>query len=293
MLKRGRNLVVVAAAVIAAVLGSNATALADANANTDDKSVIVPTGWGLLTNATGSYVNSWLGSSRITDLEIHSVTSSGPKFTVVSVPNSGAYWVPWSSWAYNLTAQGVEDAVNNSHGRLIDLEPYTTSSGQLRFAIVLVPNTGATARAWWYFTSISYASLENFVGTDNPYKRLVHFKQYWDGSSYRYVAIMVANTGSDAKSWWWGANTTMPQQECGTGTRVFHVGARETNNYDTIWVQNTLPAGKSWCYYKGLTSTQQVLDIADYQNMRVIDIDTYTMTYTNERRYDVVMIANS
>jgi hypothetical protein len=202
--------------------------IAAVNALTDDKSVTVPTAWWLYTNASESYVNDRLdeNKARPTDLEIHGITASGPHFTVVMVPDSGAYAVPGWLWYYGLTYQGVIDRINQTNGRLIDVEPY------------------------------------------------------WDGGALRYAIIVVSNTGSDAKIWWRSVNGSLGQQECGTSQRTFHVSARETVNYDVIRVANTLPAGQSWCYYKGLTSTRQIFDIAGYQKMRVIDVDTYTMTYT-------------
>jgi len=291
--KRCRRLAIVVTAMAVAVVANSAPAMADVNALTDDKSVTAPTGWWLYTNASPPYVGDRLGENgaRLTDIEIHSVTASGPRFTAVMVPNSGAYAVPGWWWYYGLTYQGVVNKINEHSGRLIDIEPYW-DSGVLRYAIVLVSNTGGAARAWWWFAGTSFSALQDFLGTSDPPKRLVHFKNYWDGSAYRYVAIVIANTGSDAKSWWWSANGSLSGQECGTAQRIFHVGARETVKYDVIRVANTLPLGQSWCYYQGLTSIQQIFDIAGYQKMRPIDIETYTMTYTNERRYDVVLISN-
>ena len=77
----------------------------DTSALTDDHSVNVPTSWWTYTNITAAQVSSFLtaNGARLTDLEVYSVSSGTPRFTVRMVRNSGSYAVPGWWWYYGLT----------------------------------------------------------------------------------------------------------------------------------------------------------------------------------------------
>jgi len=50
---------------------------------------------------------------------------------------------------YGKTASQVSTLLSQNNGRLISLDPYTSNG--LRFAVVMVSNTGRAGRAWWWY----------------------------------------------------------------------------------------------------------------------------------------------
>jgi hypothetical protein len=64
-----------------------------------------------------------------------------PTFAASMVENTGVYGTAWW-WYYGQTAEQVGQLLSQHQARLISVDPYFTSGG-LRFAVVMVPNTGA------------------------------------------------------------------------------------------------------------------------------------------------------
>lgn len=271
-------------------LAAAAPAQADTTAATDDKSVDVPTSWYGYTGRTPEQINTLLGnlSTRLTDIEPY---DSGSRFTVTMVRNSGAYAVPGWWWYYGLTATQVGETLSANGARLIDIEPYATPSG-IRFAVIMVANSGASARAWSWLVGASAAQVNSHVA--NSGHRLTDFKSYLEGGVRKYVVVGVANTGGDAKAWQYYYGQTSAQ----VGSRVNAFGGRLTSLerrsdglFDMVQVKNSSPDSHYWRYYFGLTSMQQVLDVAGQFGSRAFDVETYVSS--GVRRYNALLIDNA
>ena len=104
---------------------------------------------------------------------------------------TGTFWAPGQS-AAQVTA------LINDGWRLTDLEIESTSPWT--FTVAAVPNSGAYAKAWWYTYGVTYTQLVNTINTNNA--RLIDVETYDDNGTTLYAAIMISNTGADAKSWW-------------------------------------------------------------------------------------------
>src|SRR5262249_40467733 len=72
--------------------------------------------------------------------------------------------------------------------------------GTRRFAVVMVANTGANAKAFWWYFNASAADLGTFATNNNA--RIVYLSSDPLNSS-GYNAIMISNTGADANSWYY------------------------------------------------------------------------------------------
>jgi len=285
-------------AAVMAVWGGTQPARADANALTDDKSVSVPTGWWTYTNVSVQYVTDRINEhgARLTDIEVYDAAAG--TYTVVMVRNTGAYAVPGWWWYPQLTASQVTQKINEHNARLIDLDPYVVN-GEVRYAVVLVSNTGSAARAWWWLPGASVSAVsdllaENKPNTGDPVKRLIDLETYQLGGTKYYSAIYVANTGADAKAWQWWLDqsvTSVKQKVNQFGGRITNLERQADGTYNFIQVHNSGSDQMAAWAHVGLTSISQALDVAAQHGARVFDVDTYQVS--GQRRYDVLMIDNA
>jgi hypothetical protein len=275
----------------ALLIGVPGAARADANALTDDKSVSVPTGWWIWANAGEQFLNDKVAqnNARITDIEISDAAAG--RFTATMVRNTGAYSVPGWWWYYGLSFDDVRQKINQHGGRLIDIETYVVN-GAVRYAIVLVSNTGGAARTWWWWSGVSSSFIAARLN-EAPDKRIVDLESYVVSGTKYYSVVMIANSGADAKAWQWWLN----QSAASVGQRVNAFGGRITSlerqpdgTYNVVMVRNSGSDAKYWRYYYGLTSAAQALNVALQFNARIFDVETYLVN--GARRYDVVMIDN-
>jgi hypothetical protein len=270
---------------------------ADPNALTDDTSVSVPTQWWTYTNVTTAEIANRINQhgARLTDIEPYN--DSGTRFTVVMVRNTGAYQVPGWWWYVGLTFNQVSSTISSTGGRLVDIETYLVN-GQVRYAIVLVSNTGGAARAWWWLSGVSATAVSNLLPANvpnqgNPAKRLVDLESITVNGSRTYSAIFIANTGSDAKAWQWWLNQTpasIGQRVNAFGGRITNLERQDDGTYNFIQVRNSGSDNKYWRYYFGLSSASATNQVALQYGTRVFDLETYVVN--GQRRYDSVMIDN-
>ena len=110
-----------------------------------------PTAYWWYYGSTAAQVTQALqqNNARIVDIQVESVSPSGPLFTVAMVSNTGAYAKEWWWW-FGQTAQDVGQKLQELNARLISISPYQVGN-DLLFATVMVSNTGPDAKEWWWF----------------------------------------------------------------------------------------------------------------------------------------------
>ena len=162
------------------------------------------TGWYYYYNQTAAEITDIINEteSRLIDIEVTSV--SPLRFTAAFVRNAGEYASGWW-WYYGLTYNDVVNAINENTGRLIDIEPYTVD-GEMRYAVVMVPNTGDQQKAWWWLVNAGTTDIEVLASRNNA--RLVDIESYFNPQGQRvYAAVFISNTGEDYAPWGWFYNT--------------------------------------------------------------------------------------
>lgn len=285
---------VLAATLLASGLATTAVApaaRADTAAVLDDSSVASPTGWWTYTNVSASTVTSNLSANgaRLTDIEIYSTT--GPKFTVTMVQNSGAYAAPGWWWYYGLTFSQVGDRLSTNSARLVDIEPYRIND-TTRYAVIMVANTGSFARGWSYLSGVSASAIADHIAKTGH--RIIDLDTYVVGDVRKYAMVAVTNSGTNAHAWQWWLN----QGAAAVNTRLKDFNGRLVDierlpdgRFNIVMVKNSGAEARSWWYYTGLTSAAQVVDVANQLGGRLIDIETYSTS--SGRRYLAVIINNS
>ena len=113
--------------------------------------------------------------------------------------NTGPYARTWSWW-FDRDENGVKERVDALKSRIVDLEAYTVG-GKRRFAFVMVSNTGAAAKGWWWNYDLTASQVTDDI---NKHKiRLIDLDSYLVNGQRRYSYVGIKNAGVDAKSWWW------------------------------------------------------------------------------------------
>lgn len=202
---RGITIRALVSLILAGVFSAAGSAVtpagADTNALTDDSSVGVPTSAYVYTGvseATISSLNTSLGT-RISDIEVYDAAAN--TFTVSLVRNSGAYAVPGWWWYYDQSFAQVGERLQANSARLVDIEAYS-DGGVIKFATVMVSNTGTAARGWSYLAGVSVSQISSHITANN--QRMIDVEAYTEGTVKKYAAVFVTNSGSDAKAWeWW------------------------------------------------------------------------------------------
>lgn len=108
---------------------------------------------------------------------------------------------PTAWWIY--TGQSFNDISNtikNKNARITDIA--VDNAAGSAFTVTYVQNTGSYAKQWWWYVGIDAATLAKNLSTNNA--RLISLKAYdTGGGNIRFAVAMIANTGADAKSWWY------------------------------------------------------------------------------------------
>ena len=226
--------------------------------------------------------------SRLIDIEIQSTEPL--RFAAAFVHNSGVYAETWW-WFFDQTPGDIETLLNRNEARLIDIERYETENGP-RYAVIMVDNSGADAKDWWWYVGGDEVFLAGVLDDNNA--RLVDFEAYEDGGT-KYAAIMIENTGEDAMEWWWYIDvpaTTIWNNIAAHGTRLLEYQVRDpvAGTFDAILIPHRETDNINWWWYYNVNDTQ-LNALINQNGARITDLDTYLNGI--ERRYSVVMVNNS
>ena len=220
---------------------------------------------------------------RLVDLEV--VGTSPLRFTAVYVRNSGSYARAWW-WYFGQTAASVAEKLSAHQARLIQLKPYRVN-GALRFACVMVLNTGSHARAWSWWPQTTTSALATH--RNNTGDRILEIEPYLVNGQVRYAAIA---DNSDQ-----GGFTALLTHSNAAGIEAWMAShpdytlvdweRRPDGHYAAIAAKD--PDLTYHWRYRGL-SAAEVSHLAGRHSSRVVDVESYVVG--NERHYDIMLTDN-
>jgi beta-lactamase class A len=185
------------------------------------------------------------------------------------------------------TKAEVDASLSSNNARLIYVDAYDTASGE-RFATVSVPNAGSTARTWWWYADTTSADIANKLNTNGA--RLAEVKSYFIGPDQFFLAIMVKQTGIDAKNWTWGTFQTAANIQTDLTNFHYRLLSLESNpfgGFDYVMVQSY---GEAWSWAVGLTSSAVTTQLTQ-NSARLTNISRYVENATT--KFAVVMVENT
>jgi hypothetical protein len=163
-----------------------------------------------------------------------------------------AWW-----WYYGVTPAQLSSLVSSNSARIVSLQVEQVSP--LLFTVAMVSNTGSYAKAWWYYYGVTAAQLSANLSANNA--RLVSLDAYDSGGTTLFAAVMISNTGADAKGWWWYYGVTTSQ----IATLVQQNNARLVDfrsyvtggvtRYAVIMIPNTGADARAWWWYFGVSGS--------------------------------------
>jgi hypothetical protein len=259
--------------------------------SSDDRENTVPTGWEVYSGQTEAEVTNTINTDhvRIVDIQLEAVATPR-RFTVTYVSDSGAYDKAWW-WYYDVDETTLNNLLTANNARLIALKAYDIGSGQIRFAAVMISNTGADNKAWWWYYNATVPAVSSLLTTNNA--RLIQVNSYVTGGQTRYAVVMISDTGADDRTWYWYVNATV-------GDITTHINDHQarlidldrdptTGNYNVI-MNECLTNCPLWWWYVGSTG-QQMLDNNAQDGTR--NIDTTSYPGCGGTCYSYLMINNS
>lgn len=251
-------------------IGQEVRAVANSGGVTEDFDDSTPTAWWVYAGQTPAQVGNLITTlgARIVDISVDSIA---PTFTVTLVQDSGAYAKAWW-WYYGLTAAQVSSDLTANKARPISLKAYDIGSGQIRFAVVMIANTGTDAEPYWWYYGESPSGIGSALTTNKA--RLLTLDSYLDGSTTYYTAVMVANSNNEV--WWWYYNaspTTIGNSISANKSRLFYMSSTGSGNFNAILESCSGGCAEWWWYYG--RSVGSLVKTALQNGARPVDVTTY------------------
>ena len=244
------------------------------------------TGWWLYRNASAETIEAALDEhgARLIDLE---VTSASPlRFAACLVSNSGTY-ASDSWWYYGIDGGRVSELLDELTARIIDLEVYTVD-GQLRFAVILVPNTGAQAKAWWWYYNATADAVSDLAAQHDA--RLVDVEVQRESGEPLYAFVMIRNTGADDDSWSWYPVISpgdLTEVLSTTPVRILDLERTSDGHFAVVLLRRH---GVPWWWWYGMDGSDVAGVLGFTDGGRIVDIEQYGQS--GSPRYTGVFTGN-
>lgn len=256
----------------------------------DDNENSTPTAWWIYTGQTVSDINNTIKTKNARIIDIKVDNSSSNPFTVTYVHNTGSYAKQWW-WYFGIDANTLAQNLKANNARLISLNAYDIGSGNIRFAVAMISNTGADNKAWWYYYGKSTADVANLTKANKA--RLITLQSYASNGQTLYAFIMIEEAGADNKAWWWYFNVrpqAISDDISSNKARLLDLTSAGNGNFNAV-MESCSSDCPGWWWYFGL-DVNGVLSKAQDYGARVLRADTYHGCGFNPC-FGIVMISNT
>lgn len=191
-------------------------------------------------------------------------------------------------WLHGVTAQQITDKVNEGF-RMIDIEVEQTSP--LRFSAAFVKNSGVHQKGWWWYYGVSLDFLIDKVNQHQA--RVFDIETYWVNGEQRFAAVLLPNTGNQAKAWWWYINTDISFISDKINQHQARIIDLETyvrngkRYYSVVMIKNQGADASAWWWYINV-SPGFIAEKINQHGARLIDIEKH-----GDNTFSVVMEKNT
>ena len=248
-----------------------------------ERSLSKPTGHWYFTSISENGINSFTGrnNARIIDIEKR---PNSKNFSVSMVRNTGSYKVNgW--WWYQGTFNFIKDKVEQHRARIIDLETYKDSRGNRKYIAVMVKTA---PKAWWWYVGLTAGKLKEKYKEKKA--RIVDIESYKTSQGTRYLAVMIRNTGTDRKGWWYYRNVKfdfLRDKLSKNRARILDLDRQDNGKFNVVMVKRD--GVKTW--WNTNRTPEQLKSLLAQTKSRVIDIEPHLRN--GKLRYMVVSIDNA
>ncbi len=262
-----------------------------AAAGIDDRDNTDITAWYVYEHQTLAQVVTTATNNNLRVVDWYVENPTNPyALTAVYVSNTGSYAKSWWILADLTPADLLNFAITNN-ARIVVLKAFDDPAGSVRFFAVLISNTGADAKTWWFYQGQTIAQLTTLWQNNNA--RITQVNSYVKSGVTLYDAVMISNTGADARGWWWYVNASVGA----ISTNLNANNARlidldidpATGNYNAVMVSCSTGC-PMWWWWVGIP-TSNLLNIVSQDGARIIDANS--VPGCGDRCWSVVLINNS
>lgn len=232
------------------------------------------TGWSLLADADVRTIDDRIAAGyRLT--EIDSVSTSPERFAATFALDDGTGSAWW--WHHDLRFEEIEAKLVEHGARLTRLEGYRVG-GEVRYAALMVDNTGEAARPWWWWIG---PPEEILAKSGELNARVIDLERHPDGL---VSAVMVPRGRTKSWTYFDRTETEISDLLAANGARAIDVEPTEDGLFDVVMVASPR---RSW-WYVGKTS-DQLIELSAQNGARLTDVDKEG---AEEGRYAAIMVPN-
>lgn len=177
-------------------------------------------------------------------------------------------------WYYGVTPAQLSSLLSSNNGRIVSLQ--VEQSSPLLFTVAMVSNTGSYAKTWWWYYGLTASQLAANVSSLNA--RIVSLDAYDINGTTSFAAVLISNTGADAKGWWWYYGLTSSQVSTylqQNNARLVDFDSYVTGGvtrYAVVMIPNTGADAKAWWYYYGVSGST-LATLLDQNNAFLTNIE--------------------
>ncbi|MEI7850130.1 MAG: hypothetical protein WCK35_30335, partial [Chloroflexota bacterium] len=259
----------------------------------DDRDNSIPVAWYVYEHQNLSQVMSTAATYNLRIVDLFVEDPADPyQFSTIYVANSGAYSKPW--WLLvNVNPTDLFNFTVSNQARIISQKAFNDPApgGSVRFFAVMIANTGADAKSWWFYQGKTVSEITSLWIANNA--RLVQVNSYQKNTTTLYDVVMISNTGSDQRSWWWYVNASpadISNNLNANSARLVDLDLDPaTGNFNAI--MNSCPATcPAWSWYYNVP-TSNLLNTALQSGSRIIDANS--TAGCGDRCWSIVLIDNA
>jgi hypothetical protein len=190
-------------------------------------------------------------------------------------------------WLANVSPQQVSDKINDGY-RVFDLD--VVDASPLRFNAVLIRNQGIHQKGWWWYYGVDVDFVSAKLSEHKA--RLIDVETYRANGQQRLAVVMVPNTGSESKAWWWYVNASadfIAEKLSEHQARLIDIETYVINGkrrYSVVMIKNQGADSKAWWWYYNVTPAFIGAKINEHQ-ARLVDIERH-----GNGRFTVIMEKN-
>ena len=160
--------------------------------------------------------------ARLISLKAYDTGGGNIRFAVSMIANTGTDNKAWWYY-YGKTSVDISNLTKANNARLTALQSYT-SNGQTLYACIMIANTGADNKGWWWYFNETPQTINNSVSTNKA--RVIDLTPS-STTSGRFNAVLQGCSGNSCPGWWWyygldGADTLSKAED--NGARVMTAG---------------------------------------------------------------------
>jgi Beta-lactamase len=217
---------------------------------------------------TGSYAKAWwwyvgidantlaqnlkTNNARLISLQAYDIGGGNIRFAVAMIANTGADNKAWWYY-YGKSTADVTSLTKANNARLTALQSYT-SNGQTLYSFIMIANTGADNKGWWWYFNENPTAIGNAINANKA--RLLDMTPAGNGN----FNVVMESCSSGCPGWWWyygldGNGILSKAQD--NGARVLtadtYQGCGSSQCFATVMIGNT-PADITACDSQGCIS---------------------------------------